>query len=194
MADKKSQESRRKLLKSIAAGSGAIVAGKSLPENWKRPVVDSVMLPAHAQTSPPTSPPPTSPPPTCTLPQTIPSASVDCSQGVGFNEFRYYAIRTANAPCGFQVIASSTPLPEPYIEIVIRVDGQIGADIFIASNDSVTDDFAGGTSSCPDGTTSDVLPLPIAAYDETSAEYTVTGTITATAGTVSMSQLTITPV
>ena len=55
MKDKKSRENRRKLLKSIAAGSGAIVAGKSLPETWSRPVVDSVMLPAHAQTSP-TSP------------------------------------------------------------------------------------------------------------------------------------------
>ena len=51
MKEKKSNESRRKLLKSIAAGSGAIVAGKSLPENWSHPVVDSVMLPAHAQTS-----------------------------------------------------------------------------------------------------------------------------------------------
>jgi len=57
-------ESRRKLLKSIAAGSGAIVAGKSLPESWSRPVVDSVMLPAHAQTStaPPAPPAPSSGP------------------------------------------------------------------------------------------------------------------------------------
>jgi hypothetical protein len=46
-----SDQSRRKILKSIAAGSGAIVAGKSLPESWSRPVVDSVLLPAHAQTS-----------------------------------------------------------------------------------------------------------------------------------------------
>ena len=52
MTDKKSSESRRKLLKSIAAGSGAIVAGKSLPDKWTAPVVDTVMLPAHAQTSP----------------------------------------------------------------------------------------------------------------------------------------------
>ena len=51
MTDKKSSESRRKLLRSIAAGSGAVVAGKSLPESWSRPIVDSVMLPAHAQTS-----------------------------------------------------------------------------------------------------------------------------------------------
>ena len=46
-----SDNSRRKLLKSIAVGSGAIVAGKKLPDSWSRPVVDSVMLPAHAQTS-----------------------------------------------------------------------------------------------------------------------------------------------
>lgn len=52
MTDKKSSESRRKLLKSIAAGSGAVIAGKSLPETWSRPVVDSVILPSHAQTSP----------------------------------------------------------------------------------------------------------------------------------------------
>jgi len=51
MTDKTSIESRRKLLKSIAAGSGVIVAGKSLPENWTKPVVDSVLLPVHAQTS-----------------------------------------------------------------------------------------------------------------------------------------------
>lgn len=49
----KSSESRRNLLKSIAAGSGAVIAGKNLPENWTRPVVDSVLLPAHGQTSGP---------------------------------------------------------------------------------------------------------------------------------------------
>jgi len=48
-----SNESRRKLLKSIAVGTGAVVAGKSLPDMWSRPVVESVLLPAHAQTSAP---------------------------------------------------------------------------------------------------------------------------------------------
>lgn len=46
-----SDNARRKLLKSIAAGSGAIAAGNSLPESWSHPVVDTVMLPGHAQTS-----------------------------------------------------------------------------------------------------------------------------------------------
>ena len=52
MANEQANKARRKLLKSIAAGGGVIVAGKSLPDGWTRPVVDSVMLPAHAQTSP----------------------------------------------------------------------------------------------------------------------------------------------
>lgn len=51
MSDKKANDSRRKLLKSLAAGSGAVVAGKSLPESWSRPVIDSVILPAHASTT-----------------------------------------------------------------------------------------------------------------------------------------------
>jgi hypothetical protein len=51
MTDKNSSARRRKLLKTIAAGSGAVIAGKNLPDNWVRPVVDSVTLPAHAQTS-----------------------------------------------------------------------------------------------------------------------------------------------
>lgn len=48
MTDK---NARRKLLKTLAASSGAIMAGKNLPDQWKRPVVDAIMLPAHAQTS-----------------------------------------------------------------------------------------------------------------------------------------------
>ncbi len=49
--EKKHLEARRKLLKGVAAGGGAIVAGKTLPDNWSRPMVDSVLLPAHAQMS-----------------------------------------------------------------------------------------------------------------------------------------------
>ena len=60
-----SDKARRKLLKTIVSGGGAIVAGKSLPENWTKPVVDSVMLPAHAETSPAEPTPPTPPTP-CT--------------------------------------------------------------------------------------------------------------------------------
>lgn len=42
---------RRKLLKSVVAGGGAVTVAKMLPDQWARPVVDSVMLPSHATTS-----------------------------------------------------------------------------------------------------------------------------------------------
>lgn len=42
---------RRRLLKSIAVGSGAVATTRTLPETWGRPVVESVLLPAHAQTT-----------------------------------------------------------------------------------------------------------------------------------------------
>lgn len=64
-----SEQNRRKVLKSIAAGGGAIVAGKSLPESWSKPVVNAVMLPAHAETTDDTGSQPTTtiaPTTTCT--------------------------------------------------------------------------------------------------------------------------------
>jgi hypothetical protein len=37
------------LLKALAGAGGVFATGRSLPEQWVRPVVDSVLLPAHAQ-------------------------------------------------------------------------------------------------------------------------------------------------
>ena len=45
-------QGRRRLLKSLAVGGGAMSAAKVVPEAWVKPVVDSVVLPAHSQTSP----------------------------------------------------------------------------------------------------------------------------------------------
>lgn len=42
---------RRGLLKTVAAGGGLITSGAFLPSRWTTPVVDTVILPAHAQTS-----------------------------------------------------------------------------------------------------------------------------------------------
>lgn len=51
MANKKPNDRRRKLLRSIATGGTVIVAGKSIPETWTKPIVNSVLLPTHASTS-----------------------------------------------------------------------------------------------------------------------------------------------
>jgi len=44
--------SRRKLLKALAATSGAVVASQMLPGQWIKPVIESGVLPAHAVGSP----------------------------------------------------------------------------------------------------------------------------------------------
>lgn len=44
--------SRRRLLKTLAVSCGAIGTAAVLPETWTKPVVDAVVVPLHAQTSP----------------------------------------------------------------------------------------------------------------------------------------------
>jgi hypothetical protein len=43
--------SRRKLLKTLVTGGGAVVAAKTLPSEWTRPIVDRIILPVHAQST-----------------------------------------------------------------------------------------------------------------------------------------------
>ncbi len=48
MSNTKSNNTRRKLLKNVAVGSSAIITAKSLPEAWQKPIVNAIVLPAHA--------------------------------------------------------------------------------------------------------------------------------------------------
>ena len=49
---------RRRLVKALGAGAGGVVVSQ-----WSKPIVDSVILPLHAQASPPPPPPPPLPGP-----------------------------------------------------------------------------------------------------------------------------------
>lgn len=52
MSEKKSRNNqRRKVLKTVVIGSGVLGAGQFTTGKWVKPVVDSVMLPAHAETT-----------------------------------------------------------------------------------------------------------------------------------------------
>ena len=99
MTSKKTSKQRRKLLSIIAASSGAIVAGNSLPESWSRPVVDSVMLPAHAQTSP------------CTLVFSLSEVVSACDTGDFTTEDILFVDDSGTCPVLQRVSLSSAPLP-----------------------------------------------------------------------------------
>lgn len=43
---------RRGALKAAGTGAAGIVTAASLPSEWKKPIIDSIVLPAHAQMSP----------------------------------------------------------------------------------------------------------------------------------------------
>lgn len=46
-----SSEQRRESLRRILAGGGIVIGADSLPSKWGKPLIDSVVLPAHAATS-----------------------------------------------------------------------------------------------------------------------------------------------
>ncbi len=54
-------ESRRKALRKILISGGVVASASFLPDKWVKPVVDSIVVPAHALTSP-TAPAPTAAP------------------------------------------------------------------------------------------------------------------------------------
>ena len=72
--------SRRRVLKTIVAGS-AVVTGMALGK-WSRPVVDTVILPAHAQATNATDPASTTAAPTTAAPTTT-NAPNSCTSKLG---------------------------------------------------------------------------------------------------------------
>ena len=50
---KRPVEERRRLLKTLVAGGGALTVGSALPGSWKKPIIDSIVVPLHAQGSAP---------------------------------------------------------------------------------------------------------------------------------------------
>lgn len=52
MSSENNSPARRRLLKAMGAAGGIVAGARTLPPTWTQPVVDGVLLPAHAQTSP----------------------------------------------------------------------------------------------------------------------------------------------
>lgn len=51
------ETARRRILKRLVAGGGIVATGRIMPDDWHKPVVESVILPAHAQTTQEEPPP-----------------------------------------------------------------------------------------------------------------------------------------
>ncbi len=65
---------RRKALGKILVAGGVIAGAHLIPSKWASPVVNSIIVPAHAQTSGPvTTPAPGTPAPTTPAPTTTPT-------------------------------------------------------------------------------------------------------------------------
>ena len=105
------------MLKTIAAGSGAIVAGKSLPESWSKPIVDAVVLPAHAETTDETITDPT----TTVSPTT---STTTTTQG---------CCLIAETYC------TSLGNQQGFIEISVTTEGNITVTVFADGQDVLTD-------------------------------------------------------
>lgn len=45
------EEKRRDALRRILVGGGVVSAGSMMPDNWTKTAVQTIVLPAHAQTS-----------------------------------------------------------------------------------------------------------------------------------------------
>lgn len=122
----KNTNSRRRVLKSIAAGSGAVIAGKSLPETWTRPVINSVLLPAHATTTDDsgsaggavTTPPP------CADSLVIPGNMVECG-GSETVEYLYYYVDDTGA-CPQLVKTTKGGAPSPADTLVVGIEAFSG--------------------------------------------------------------------
>ena len=114
----RSKQSRRKMLKSMAAGGGAVVAGKSLPEQWTYPVVDSVLLPVHASTTGTDSDPGVT---VCTL-----SGGVEATQ---------------NGYDGSGALNGYYPLGSDTSDDLVSAIGNMTIDPQFAVNPGVTDNF-----------------------------------------------------
>jgi hypothetical protein len=64
---------RRKVLQKILMGSGAVGVSAILPSKWTKPIIDTIIVPTHAQGSiTTTTPAPTTTPvPTTTIPPVV---------------------------------------------------------------------------------------------------------------------------
>lgn len=107
---------RRKAVKAIAGGITALAAYHTLPAKWERPIIESIFIPAHAQTSAvdPTDPDNPGPDPQPPIDPSLPIEPVDpptppfsCDWNVDILVKRGSSGQFEDAPSGGTIIRSA---------------------------------------------------------------------------------------
>ena len=159
---------RRNLLRAFAIGGGTVITVKSLPENWIKPVVDSVVLPVHAQTSAPIG----------SSGPTIVNYSVDMAISDNFTGAAGPFILNYD-------VTGITPTSDATLDITdLIADVENAAENVAVSIDSTpvgTFFGGGGDNSCPTPNSAQLI-IPQATLVAAAADGTVTVTLTPTVG------------
>jgi hypothetical protein len=137
--------SRRKALKTIAAGTAA-AGTMALAGKWSKPVVDTIILPAHAQATNPTGPATTTPEPTTT--------SGECSPRLA--SASYLVTRDLQTGFAIAVTVSGTVTPAIAGAAIVIDFNVLHADNSTSSNTlNATTDAAGAYSATQSFVTGD---------------------------------------
>lgn len=111
----------------LGASAATLATGAAIPKTWVKPVVDSVLLPAHAQTS------------GCQSTKlTVPGAKVSCSDGE-LEDFQSYRVFLNDESC-LEVMAISGGIPSgsgdaEFAWDVDNTDGYLGAIVSATNAD-----------------------------------------------------------
>jgi len=145
---------RRKLLQSIAAG-GAAVTVKTVPEKWTRPLLETTMLPAHAEM--------TTQPVSCSL---------TCEVG-GFNSTESFNLGFAsplqgNGASGTVFSGATLNVPQTWTISGLEATVSSPAPVSLAINASgaVSLNSAGITTVIDNGTVTDFGTLEVTLLDD----------------------------
>lgn len=119
---------RRTALKSLVAGAG-VTAAAALPGRWTKPVVDRVLVPAHAATSPE---PTTTPTPTTTAaPTTTPAVTTTVCGPLSYRETVSLSFNTGARKVGILQKVAANIIPEAHAAPLLE------GDLCITSEDCV---------------------------------------------------------
>ena len=131
-------QSKRNLLKSAGRGSGLLLGGAAIPESWRKPMVEAVLLPAHAATTDTVDPPTTTTtttqaPPVCThqlFALSEGGALIESGSSDVAREQHKFTGMITPAVAGISVVVTVPPLP-PLPAVLTLADGSYDTNVEI---------------------------------------------------------------